>query len=711
MAKGQGRATVVVHIVALLMMILLSACGDSGGSSDIGLDGSSPEPTETGSAVFTIQWHNAPTVKGLVTSLAEEPMNCENAGVEWITCRVYDESNDHLITGDRWPCSAHSGRIDAIPVGQNRKFVILGEDGDGNVVYQGQKLDINIDARPDNDAGTIEAHPFIPGGLTANTVSASQIDLSWNAPNTNVLFAGYRIYRDGVEVGTSASPSFNDTGLTQNIQYCYTASAYDAFGNESGPSNQNCARTESSDDKEPPTTPTGLEAQAMSSSQIDLSWAASTDNVGVTEYRIYRDGDQIGTSTSTSYSDTGLTQNTEYCYTVEAYDAAGNPSGESDQGCDTTNESFDWYRDRDEDAYGDPNDSINSETQPEGYVSDNTDCNDNDANIHPGATESCNGDDDDCDGSVDERLTRPTTCGVGACANNTGTETCVAGVWGNDTCDPFAGATSEVCDNVDNDCDGYVDENLNCVDCYPNLPAPDLDMTDRQTVSFGSGFYVIYYLTVTNRAEYPGDMFVQDPIYPSCGETTGSRTTVEIYDDENNLITEHCSFTSPDDLETFYFTVYNDSSYPSAVYIKILDRACDSEYWSNNVTTNNSPPTLSNPNFDLIGLNDTPDPEEGPNYSTFSFSFDFRDINGDANEAAGAILMVEYQFTDGGRYFEVDHTDALYGVDGYDDTVQFVERVRFDDRDSVIVTLILTDGAGNNSAPLQLTVDRPEGAN
>ena len=82
-------------------------------------------------------------------------------------------------------------------------------------------------------------------------------------------------------------------------------------------------------DATPPTTPTNLIATAISSSQIDLIWSASTDNVAVVGYRIYRGGIQIAITTTTTYSDTGLTASTTYNYTVSAYDAAGNESGKS----------------------------------------------------------------------------------------------------------------------------------------------------------------------------------------------------------------------------------------------------------------------------------------------------------------------------------------------------------------------------------------------
>ncbi len=96
-------------------------------------------------------------------------------------------------------------------------------------------------------------------------------------------------------------------------------------------------------DTVPPSIPANLSSIAVSATQINLSWTVSTDNVGVTGYRIYRCSGancaptiQIATSTTNSYSNTGLTASTIYAYSVSAYDAAGNVSNQSSSASATT---------------------------------------------------------------------------------------------------------------------------------------------------------------------------------------------------------------------------------------------------------------------------------------------------------------------------------------------------------------------------------------
>src|SRR5262249_9531628 len=89
-------------------------------------------------------------------------------------------------------------------------------------------------------------------------------------------------------------------------------------------------------DTTPPSTPTNLATAVQSSSQINLSWTASTDNVGVAGYLVERCQGagctgfaQIASPSATSYSDTGLSGSTTYVYRVRAVDGAGNFSAYS----------------------------------------------------------------------------------------------------------------------------------------------------------------------------------------------------------------------------------------------------------------------------------------------------------------------------------------------------------------------------------------------
>ncbi|MYY03021.1 glycosyl hydrolase family 5 [Streptomyces sp. SID4913] len=105
--------------------------------------------------------------------------------------------------------------------------------------------------------------------------------------------------------------------------------AYPPIDNNGGGDNGGGDNGGGDDDTQAPTAPTGLTATAKTSSSVSLSWTASSDDTGVTGYTVYRDGVQVGTSTTTSYTDTGLSASTAYSYTVKAKDAAGNVSAAS----------------------------------------------------------------------------------------------------------------------------------------------------------------------------------------------------------------------------------------------------------------------------------------------------------------------------------------------------------------------------------------------
>ena len=168
--------------------------------------------------------------------------------------------------------------------------------------------------------------PSAPSGLTA-TPGNAQVTLRWTASTDNVAVTGYRVYRGTTLVGSPTTTSFTETGLTNGTSYAYTVKAIDAAGNLSTAS-ASASATPSAVDTTAPSAPTGLTATA-GNAQVTLSWAASTDNVAVTGYRVYRGTTLVGSPTTTSFTETGLTNGTGVTYTVKAIDAAGNLSSAS----------------------------------------------------------------------------------------------------------------------------------------------------------------------------------------------------------------------------------------------------------------------------------------------------------------------------------------------------------------------------------------------
>jgi chitodextrinase len=165
--------------------------------------------------------------------------------------------------------------------------------------------------------------PSTPTLSLAGSTSSS-VSLSWTASTDNVGVTGYLVTRNGTTVATVTGTSYTDSSLAPGA-YRYTVVARDAAGNTS-PASNTVSVNVGCTDCTPPSTPTGLTSPAQTPTTIALSWAASTDNVGVAGYRVYRGATLIGSPTGTSFTDTGLSPSTAYTYTVAAYDTAGNPS-------------------------------------------------------------------------------------------------------------------------------------------------------------------------------------------------------------------------------------------------------------------------------------------------------------------------------------------------------------------------------------------------
>jgi chitodextrinase len=175
---------------------------------------------------------------------------------------------------------------------------------------------------------TDQTKPTKPGTPFTTSVGVTSIALKWNASTDNVGVDHYDIYRNGVKVGSSPTNTFTNTGLTPNTTYTYTVLAVDANGNVSPMSDALSVATLK--DTTGPSKPGNLHAGTVTSNSIQLLWNASTDNVAVAYYIVYRNGKQVGTTTSLNFTSTGLTTKTNYTFTVQAVDTSGNLSLMSD---------------------------------------------------------------------------------------------------------------------------------------------------------------------------------------------------------------------------------------------------------------------------------------------------------------------------------------------------------------------------------------------
>ncbi|HUP26059.1 MAG TPA: Ig-like domain-containing protein [Candidatus Limnocylindrales bacterium] len=174
--------------------------------------------------------------------------------------------------------------------------------------------------------------PTAPASLTAAAQSVSQINLSWSASSDNIGVTGYDIYRNSAKIGTVATTSYSDSGLSASTSYGYYVIAHDATGNTSPPSNTANATTSAN-----PVTQADTVAPSVSlSSPTDGAKigrsvsvkASAADNIQVTKLEVYIDGSPRTSSTGSNFI--GYNWNSRkanpgsHTITVKAYDAAGN---------------------------------------------------------------------------------------------------------------------------------------------------------------------------------------------------------------------------------------------------------------------------------------------------------------------------------------------------------------------------------------------------
>ncbi len=196
--------------------------------------------------------------------------------------------------------------------------------------------------------------PTAPTNLQASNVTSTSLTLSWTAATDNVGVTGYQIFKGNTSIATPTGLSQSVTGLDlSSSSITFTVRARDAAGNWSG----NTGITVGYNDTIAPTAPPQPAYAELTDRSVTIFWGPATDNVGVTQYEVFRKNNtsqvtiSLGTTTQRVFLDTGLTPSNGYTYTVVAYDAKPNTSPASPPLSVTTSASLN----ADDDTDGIPN--------------------------------------------------------------------------------------------------------------------------------------------------------------------------------------------------------------------------------------------------------------------------------------------------------------------------------------------------------------------
>ena len=178
----------------------------------------------------------------------------------------------------------------------------------GNAFYN--VIDVNV------TSGTgISTPPAVPTGLAQVGITSSSAKISWT-PQADAI--SYTVFRNGQSIQQVSVTQFEDQGLSANTVYTYEIQAQGSNGLISGKSAPLTLKTNSEGIPEKPAAPTNLHSMAVTENSVSIMWTASSHTQGIKNYHIFENNIKIGETVQTHFLRSGLSQNTEYRYTVRA---------------------------------------------------------------------------------------------------------------------------------------------------------------------------------------------------------------------------------------------------------------------------------------------------------------------------------------------------------------------------------------------------------
>lgn len=235
---------------------------------------------------------------------------------------VYDDDTDTQILD----VTATTANVAPLPFGTHR-FYIKAYDAAGNISWRSNTTTVEL-INPALDT----QRPSVPSSIAVTSTAPLTLDVAWGLATDNVAVAGYRVFDSttNIVIADVAASPLSLTNVAPGV-YSYYVKAYDAAGNQSWRTGVKTITIEDpATETQRPTQPSNLVGTVPANGVIDLTWTASTDNVGVAGYRVHDNltGDVLldvpGTTATLDTLSFGY-----HRFYIKAYDAAGNTSWRS----------------------------------------------------------------------------------------------------------------------------------------------------------------------------------------------------------------------------------------------------------------------------------------------------------------------------------------------------------------------------------------------